>query len=231
MPSERVAGPAVADVAARSHLLCHLGSFFTSQKITLLPVGSSNTNPRMVRSADLDLMQRVKGGEVEAFEAIVERHKSVVYGLCFSMLRSREDAEEASQDTFLKLFRSRDLFDASRPLQPWLLRIAGNTSRDVMRRRMAAHGAIRTGDSELLMKLLEDPRSMHSDDRAATRQAVRHAIDSMKDRFREPLVLRYLNGLSNRQIADALGISVSNVKIRLARAKDVLHSRLSEVRD
>ena len=53
----------------------------------------------------------------------------------------------------------------------------------------------------------------------------------MNDRFREPLVLRYLNGLTNHQIAEALGISVSNVKIRLARAKDVLQSRLSEVRD
>ncbi len=81
------------------------------------------------------------------------------------------------------------------------------------------------------MKLMEDPRLMHAPERAATRQAVRHAVDQMNERFREPLVLRYLNGLSNRQIAEALGISVSNVKIRLARAKDVLHSRLSEVRD
>jgi RNA polymerase sigma-70 factor (ECF subfamily) len=185
----------------------------------------------MVRPTDQELMQRVKGGEVEAFEAVVERHKGVVYGLCFSMLRSREDAEEASQDTFLKLFRSRHLFDESRPLQPWLLRIAGNTSRDVLRRRTAAQGGMRTGDSELLMKLLQDPRSTQGHDRAVTRQAVRHAIDQMNDRFREPLVLRYLNGLSNRQIAEALGISVSNVKIRLGRAKDLLHSRLSEVRD
>ena len=61
--------------------------------------------------------------------------------------------------------------------------------------------------------------------------AVRQAIDDMTERFRQPLVLRYLNGLTNRQIADALGISVSNVKLRLARAKDVLQSRLAEVKD
>jgi RNA polymerase sigma factor (sigma-70 family) len=53
----------------------------------------------------------------------------------------------------------------------------------------------------------------------------------MSERFQQPLVLRYLNGLTNRQIADVLGISVSNVKVRLARAKDVLESRLAEVRD
>ena len=52
---------------------------------------------------------------------------------------------------------------------------------------------------------------------------------SMSDRFRVPLILRYLNGLTNAQIAEALGISVSNVKLRLARAKDLLEGRLSEV--
>ena len=185
----------------------------------------------MDRVTDEGLMRRVKLGEVAAFEAIVDRHKGSVYGLCFSMLRSREDAEEASQDTFLKLFRSRHLFDDTRPLQPWLLRIAGNTSRDLIRRRMTNQVGVRGADSELMMKLVEDPRSVRSQERAATRQAVRHAIDQMNVRFREPLVLRYLNGLTNVEIAQTLGISLSNVKIRLARAKDVLSSRLSEVRD
>jgi RNA polymerase sigma-70 factor (ECF subfamily) len=81
------------------------------------------------------------------------------------------------------------------------------------------------------MQLLEDPRTSRDDQKAAVRQAVRQAIDEMSERFQQPLVLRYLNGLTNRQIADVLGISVSNVKVRLARAKDVLQSRLAEVRD
>ena len=195
------------------------------------PVQPYNTNHCMDRVTNERLMRQVKLGEVAAFETIVDRHKGAVYGLCFSMLRSREDAEEASQDTFLKLFRSRHLFDDTRPLQPWLLRIAGNTSRDLLRRRMTNQVGVRGADSELMMKLVEDPRSVRSQERAATRQAVRHAIDQMNDRFREPLVLRYLNGLTNVEIAQTLGISLSNVKIRLARAKDVLSSRLSEVRD
>ena len=177
-------------------------------------------------------MRRVKGGEVAAFEEIVERHQSLCFSLCFSMLRSREDAEEAAQDTFVKLFRSRHLFDEGRPLEPWLLRIAGNTSRDFLRRRITPQvKVVRDGEGDLLMQLLEDSRTAHQDEKTATRQAVRFAIEQMKDRFREPLVLRYLNGLTNRQIADALGISVSNVKVRLARAKDVLQSRLAEVND
>jgi RNA polymerase sigma-70 factor (ECF subfamily) len=179
-----------------------------------------------------DLMSRVKQGDVAAFESIVERFKSQVFGLCYSLVRSREDAEEAAQDTFLKLFRSRDLFDEARALEPWLLRIAGNASRDVLRRRRtAALPTVRDRDGDLLMQLLEDPRTSRDDQNSAVRQAVRQAIDQMSERFQQPLVLRYLNGLTNRQIADVLGISVSNVKVRLARAKDVLESRLAEVRD
>ena len=89
----------------------------------------------MDRVTDQDLMRQVQDGDVAAFERVVDRHKRSVFGLCFTMLRSREDAEEASQDTFLKLFRGRDLYDPSRPLQPWILRIAGNTCRDLIRRR------------------------------------------------------------------------------------------------
>lgn len=186
----------------------------------------------MVCPNDPELMRRVKRGEVDAFEDLVERHKGLVYGLCLSMLRSREDAEEAAQDTFLKLFRSRDLYDEARPLEPWLLRIAGNTSRDVLRRRIGSRvTVVRDGDGDLLMQLIEDQKTATDHDRADIRQAVRHAIEQMQERFRLPLVLRYLNGLTNQQIAGSLGISVSNVKMRLARAKDVLQSRLSGVCD
>ena len=184
------------------------------------------------RVADSELMQRVKSGDVGAFETIVQRHKGLVYGLCFSMLRCREDAEEAAQDSFLKLFRNRDLYDESRALEPWLLRIAGNTSRDLLRRRRnASLPMVREREGDLLMQLMEDPKSAQSSDQAATRQAVRQAIEQMSDRFRLPLVLRYLNGLTNHQIAEALGLSLSNVKVRLACAKDVLQSRLLEARE
>ena len=89
----------------------------------------------MSRPSDQQLMLRAKRGDTDAFELLVERHKDMIYAVCYSVLRSRQDAEEAAQDTFLKLFRKRDLYDESRALEPWLLRIAGNTSRDKARRR------------------------------------------------------------------------------------------------
>ena len=182
----------------------------------------------MHEADDETLMRDVQRGDIAAFEAVVERHKGVVYGLCYSMLRSREDAEEAAQDTFVKLFRARDRFDADRRLEPWLLRIAGNTCRDSLRRRKTDGPPLANSvDSEQLARLVPDPDGGLPVE--TTRQAVRHELDRLSDKLRLPLLLRYVNGFTNQQVADTLGISVSNVKVRMARAKDVLEGRLREL--
>ena len=77
--------------------------------------------------------------------------------------------------------------------------------------------------------LLEDARLTRQSQQEATRQAVRQEIERMSERIRVPLELRYLNGLTNVEIAQVMGISLSSVKQRLARGKDVLQSRLSGV--
>src|SRR5690606_33283420 len=123
--------------------------------------------------------------------------------------RSREDAEEAAQDTFVKLFRARERFDLDRRLEPWLLRIAGNACRDALRRRRAERAGAAPGDDDAAMQAIADPRSLGKGWSEATRQAVRHELNQLSDRLRLPLALKYVNGLTNQQIADTLGISVS----------------------
>lgn len=173
------------------------------------------------------LMLRVQAGDLAAFEQLVARFQKTVYGLALSMLRKPEDAEEAAQDAFLKLFRARDRFDAARDLEPWLLRIAGNACRDLMRRRRAQSVPPAVPiDSE---PPPPDPRTVTGGSQSSTQQLVRHELARLSSRFREPLELKYLRGLTNAQIAATLGISVSNVKVQVARAKDILHSRLEQV--
>lgn len=192
----------------------------------------TSRRPRTVHSpSDEDLMTDVKDGDVAAFETLVDRYKAAVYGLAYGMLRSREDAEEAAQDTFVKLFKSRGLFEDGRRLEPWLLRIAGNTCRDLLRRRRAERVPRAMPMSPELAEIVPDPRYDGRDPLEAGRLAVRHELGRLSDKLRLPLVLRYVNGLTNRQVADVLGISVSNVKVRMARAKDLLSSRLESEDD
>ncbi len=174
-------------------------------------------------------MLRVQSGDLAAFEQLVERYQDMIYGLALSIVRSPEDAEEAAQDAFVKLFHARGHFDPSREVEPWLLRIAGNACRDRLRRRKAhALPMLRGEDDEDLAQQLPDPHA-EQDAAVSMQQAIRIELDRLSERARLPLELKYLRGLTNQQIADALGISLSNVKVQLARAKDILASRLEKV--
>jgi RNA polymerase sigma-70 factor (ECF subfamily) len=174
-------------------------------------------------------MRRVQAGDLDAFEQLVERYQSMVYGLALSILRTHEDAEEAAQDAFVKLFRARNQFDGSRDLEPWLLRIAGNACRDrLRRRRSAALPVVDEAASSDLIGQVADARSSFTG-AVSIQQLVRAELDRLSARARLPLELKYLRGLTNQQIAEAMGVSVSNVKVQLARAKNVLQSRLEGV--
>ncbi len=177
------------------------------------------------RSAN-DLMLRVQAGDLAAFEELVERYQDVVYGLAISLLRNPEDAEEAAQDAFLKLYRARGSFDSARALEPWLLRIAGNVARDRLRRRKTRWLPVLEprGDEDPSAQVA-DPRAPNAG-QAAIGQTVLAQLARLSDRVRVPLELKYLRGFSNQEIATALGISISNVKVLLARGKDLLQSRL-----
>ena len=168
-------------------------------------------------------MLRVQAGDLEAFELLGRKFQTTVHGLAISMLRRPEDAEEATQDTFLKLFRARSRFDGQRKFAPWLLRIAGNACRDRLRRRRAA---------DLPTVHLDELPDLRVGNGVADEHVaptVHGELDRLSDKVRLPLELKYLRGQTNQEIAAALGISVSNVKVQLARGKDLLASRLQAI--
>ncbi|MBX3463103.1 MAG: RNA polymerase sigma factor [Planctomycetes bacterium] len=178
-----------------------------------------------------ELMLRVQAGDLEAFAQLVERFQDMVHGLALSILRRPEDAEEVAQDTFVKVFRARAQFDSSRSLEPWLLRIAGNACRDRLRRRRSTDLPIARGDDGDLVFDLPDPKGPQGPERHAMGSSIRSEIEHLSDKVRQPLELKYLRGLTNQQIAAALGMSVSSVKVQIARGKDILASRLMRVRE
>lgn len=176
-------------------------------------------------------MLRVQAGDLVAFEQLVERYQNMIFGLALSMLRTPEDAEEAAQDAFVKLFRARDRYDGARDVEPWLLRIAGNACRDLLRRRRAAqlpHPVAPAPEGDETHEVA-DPKSTEPANRRNIDQVVREELEQLSPKVRLPLELKYLRGFTNQQIAESLGISVSNVKVQMARAKDILQSRLDRV--
>lgn len=178
-----------------------------------------------------ELMLRVQAGDLEAFAELVERFQDMIHGMALSILRKPEDAEEATQDAFVKLFRARSQFDSARSLEPWLLRIAGNACRDKLRRRRASDLPVVRSDEGDMLSELPDTRHSHGAARQFVDHSVRGELEQLSDKVRLPLELKYLRGLTNQQIASSLGVSVSSVKVQLARGKDILASRLQGVRE
>lgn len=164
-----------------------------------------------------------KRGEKGSYQAIYERHSARVHGVCRRMLLSREDAAEASQETFLKVYQALDRFNGRYQLGAWITRIATNVCLDHLRasaRRPTAWAPLEELDEKDLprqIRLEEEPESFIIKKTEGSR--VFKVLRSLPPLHRAAIVLRDFEGLSYCEIAAALGMSESQVKALLHRAR------------
>ena len=155
-------------------------------------------------------MRRAQLGSAAAFEELVVRHGSRLYGYLAVQLRHESDAHDALQDTLTAAWRGLPGLRNAERFQPWLFGIASNKAADAARRRLP------TSDAE--------GRSEGS--RGDEQLELREALATLAPHLREVLLLRYLLGLSEAEVAEALGVRVGTVKSRTARAKRALAEAL-----
>jgi RNA polymerase sigma factor (sigma-70 family) len=175
--------------------------------------------------SDADLLARYRRGEAEAFEAIVRRHGPMVWGVCCRSLWSRQDAEDVFQATFLVLVRKAGALSRPERLGPWLHGVATRTAARARclvasrrrREQALAEGAEPMSASEALAPLLDRELGGLLDE----------AIERLPDRFRQPVVLCHLQGLTAEEAAARLGCPRGTVLSRLARARQRLRAALA----
>jgi RNA polymerase sigma-70 factor, ECF subfamily len=157
----------------------------------------------------------------DEFEEWLRECYPKAYRTAFLVLRNRADAEEAVQDAFLRAWRSRESLHDIEQLHSWLYRIVVNTCCSKLRSELR-HRQRRSGDEEL--EVVAD-RSLSPEDgagRVETAGSVRAALDALPDTLRVPVVLRYYVGLTEQEIADAIGRRPGTVKSRLHEARRIL---------
>jgi RNA polymerase sigma-70 factor (ECF subfamily) len=186
---------------------------------------------RQMEGLDLEIViERARGHDAEAMGEIYHRYVGRIFGLCRYMLGSRESAEDATSEVFLKLQRSIESYDSSIPFPRWLLRVAGNQCIDVLRRRQRGRRAI--VEVEDGTAVMDTPSSEPSPLGAAIskeeRAKVRDAIAQLPENYRVPLVLRYYSELSYEEIAQQLEAERNNVATLIFRAKQELRRRLRD---
>ncbi len=174
-----------------------------------------------------ELLRRYTQGDQDAFREVLDRHKEGVYAFLTGLLNHPDLVEDAFQETFMQLFVSRQTFDVSRPLRPWLFTIAANKARDALRRarrrEVVPLGSMCDSDDyshDDILDLLHYDAWMPYDnlDRQETAASVRRAISRMPGKFREILLLAYFQKLPYADIAAILDIPLGTVKSRLHTA-------------
>ena len=163
---------------------------------------------------------QAQNGSDEAFTYLVEAYQTPVYNLCYRMLGEPEAAEDASQETFLKVYQNLARYDRERSFATWLLSIAAHYCIDRLRRRRFVSFSIdedEEGQTELPDRSAPDPET-----ETVRRQEQAHLhqlLQSLDPTDRAALVLRYWNDCSEIEIAQALTLTVPAVKSRLHRAR------------
>jgi len=185
---------------------------------------------RQMEGMDLEsVIECARGHDAEALGEIYRRYVRRVFGLCRYMLDSRESAEDATSEVFLKLQRSIESYNGSIPFPRWLLRVAGNQCIDALRRRQRGRRVI--VEVEDGAAVIEAPSSEPSPLGAVIskeeRVQVRDTIARLPENYRLPLILRYYSELSYNEIAQQLGLEKNYVAALIFRAKQELRRRFA----
>jgi RNA polymerase sigma-70 factor (ECF subfamily) len=186
---------------------------------------------------DADLVRRFNGGDESAFGEIMSRHQSRIFAAAMGLLHNHADAEEITQDTFVRAHRGLALFRGDSSVATWLHRIAVNLARNrywyFFRRRRHATLSLdaalgEEGDmkfSDLIATAEADPSQGSSINEFVS--AVDACMERLEPSHRRILTMRTLLDQSYEEIASALGINVGTVKSRIARARERLRSLLA----
>jgi RNA polymerase sigma-70 factor (ECF subfamily) len=171
-------------------------------------------------SNDAELVQRSLEGDFGAFEALVQEYQGVLFTVAYRMLGDYEDARDATQNAFIKVFQRLETFDRQRRFFSWIYRILVNECLNAKRDRRVS---VEISDREASTSAGPDEPLA-----AAERQLqVRRAVLTLSPDYREVIVLRHFGGLSYDEMAEALQIPVRTVKSRLYTARHRLMEALS----
>jgi RNA polymerase sigma factor (sigma-70 family) len=177
----------------------------------------------MDRTSDAELVIAAREGDVDAFTLLVDRYRSPALRLAYGI--AGDDAEDAVQDAFVKMFRALPGFRADAAFRPWLFTIVANEARN-RRRSMSRRSKL-----ELRVRAQPQLDGLGADEAVVLRherQRVLDAVAVLPDRYREVVALRFFAALSEIETAAVLSCPVGTAKSRLSRALELLRVSMGE---
>ena len=183
---------------------------------------------RPLHETESELVDRARRGDIPAFEELVRRYQDVAFRVAYTILGSADEAEDATQEGFIRVFHALDRFRGGEPVRPWLLTIVANAART---RRTAASRRPALTLNEAAMHPADDaartPEAMVLV--AEQRRELLGAVNAMGEADQRVIVYRYFLDLSEAEMAELLGCARGTIKSRLSRALGRLRNQLSAV--
>ena len=169
------------------------------------------------------LIREARDGDVRAFAALVDAYYARCLRFALHMLSGQADAEEAVQDTFVRVYRALPRYEERQAFEPWLFRILANRCRSAGARERRRAEVLEYGDVPD-----RGVRATH-DESVAWREEIDIALGALPTEQREAFLMRHVEDLSYEDMSVATGAGVSALKMRVKRACDYLRTRLTEV--
>lgn len=180
-----------------------------------------------------ELIKRALNGEEKAYTDIVARFREQIFHFIFRMVKDRAQAEDLTQETFIKAFRALASFNSNYAFSTWLYKIAANNCIDYFRKKKLATTSIDTPikakNGELKRDFPNHEQGPESEliSKEQTSQ-IHQAIESLPPKYKQAIVLRHRQDKSYEEIAEELAIPLGTVKVRIFRAREMLKARMKD---
>jgi len=173
-------------------------------------------------SEDIEIVNRCLAGDVNAFEVLIDRYKKAVYNTAYRMMGNREEAEDVSQEAFIRMYKSLSKYNPEYKFITWALKVTTNLCLDSLRKRKSETIPIDEGFD------IKDGKDTPEEEyiRKENQKLVQDAIMKLPGKYREFLILFHHRNLSYQEIMDITGESLTIVKNRLYRARQMLKEEL-----
>lgn len=180
-----------------------------------------------MNDAEILLIKMSQKGDINSFETLIKDYKKIAYNIALGILRNKEDAEDISQESLIKVFKNIEKFNMNSSFKTWMYRIVVNTCLDFKRKRkentISVDQPLHSGYDEFYMEL-EDEKSSPEKivDRKLTSTMVTEAIEKLEDDFKTVILLRDINEFSYSEISKILTCNIGTVKSRISRGRQKL---------
>ncbi len=202
-----------------------LSKYFFLSHVTNPSIESSND--KMATTNDQIIINQIIEGDTNAFSVLVERYKDLVFTLALRMVKNREEAEEVSQDTFIKVFKSLSKFKGDSKFSTWIYRVAYNTCLDRIKKLKREFNVVTIDEfTEHKIKTLDN--ALDQMEAQEHKDKIQQCLQLLPSDDSFLLTLYYFEEQSLEEISKVVGLTANNVKVKLFRSRKKLTSILKE---